>query len=109
MNRKYVVAYADILNQEKIPYKYERPILLKGWGKVYSDFTVLNVSERREIYWEHLGIMDEPNYVEKALQKIALYQQNGIFPGKSLILTYETKKNPINQKSIRFMIKEYIK
>lgn len=53
----------------------------------------------KEMYWEHLGMMDDSNYVENALQKIALYEQNGIFPGKNLILTYETGKNPINQKN----------
>lgn len=106
---KSEVIIADILNQEGIPYRYECPLQLKGWGKVYPDFTVLSVRERKEIYWEHLGKMDDQNYVENALQKIALYQQNGIFQGKNLILTYETRKTPINPKAIRLMIKEYIK
>lgn len=106
---KSEVIIADILNQEGIPYKYECPLQLKGWGKVYPDFTVLNVRERKEIYWEHLGMMDDLNYVENAMQKIMLYQQNGIFPGKNLILTHETKKNPLNPKSVRLVIGEYIK
>ena len=75
---KSEVIIADILNQEGIPHRYEYPLQLKGWGRVYPDFTVLNVRERKEIYWEHLGMMDDPNYVENALQKLALYQQNGI-------------------------------
>lgn len=106
---KSEVIIADILNQEGIPYRYEYPLQLKGWGRVYPDFTVLNVRERKEIYWEHLGMMDDPNYVENALQKLALYQQNGIFSGKNLILTYETKKTPVNQKAVRLMIEEYLK
>lgn len=106
---KSEVIIADILDQEGIPYRYECPLQLKGWGKVYPDFTVLNVRERKEIYWEHLGMMDDPNYVENALQKIALYQQNGIYTGKNLILTYETKKMPINPKTVRLMIEEYIR
>ena len=106
---KSEVIIADILNQEGIPYLYERPLYLKGWGNVYPDFTVLNVRERKELYYEHFGMMDDPNYVEKALQKIALYQQNGIFPGKNLILTYETKKMPINSKTVRLMVEEYMR
>lgn len=54
-------------------------------------------------------MMDDPSYVEKSLQKITLYEQNGIFPGENLILTYETRKNPMNQKIIRLMIQRYLK
>lgn len=106
---KSEVIIADILYGEGIPYRYEYPIQLKEWGRVYPDFTVLNIRKRKEIYWEHLGMMDDSGYVENALQKIALYEQNGIFPGENLILTYETKKNPINQKIVRLMIWQYLK
>ncbi|MBR2402272.1 MAG: hypothetical protein IKB01_05865 [Lachnospiraceae bacterium] len=106
---KSEVIIADILKQEGIPYRYECPLQLKGWGKVYPDFTVLNVQARRELYWEHLGMMDDPNYVESVLQKLTLYQQNGIFQGKNLILTYETKKISINPKSVRLIIEEYLR
>lgn len=106
---KSEVIIADILYREGIPYRYEYPLQLKGWGRIYPDFTVLNVRKRKEIYWEHLGMMDDSNYVENALQKIALYEQNGIFPGENLILTYETRKNPINQKIAMLMIQRYLK
>lgn len=106
---KSEVIIADILFHAGIPYRYEYPIFLKGWGQVYPDFTVLNVNKRKEIIWEHLGMMDDPGYVENALKKIELYEQNGIYPGDSLILTYETKKNPINQKVVRELINHYLK
>lgn len=106
---KSEVIIADLLNREGIPYRYEYPIYLKGWGKVYPDFTVLNVRKRKELYWEHFGMMDDPNYVESALEKITLYEKNGIFPGGNLILTFETKKNPVNQKIVGLMIKQYLK
>ena len=91
---------ADLLNKEDIPYRYEASVYLKGWGLVYPDFTVLNVKKRQEFYWEHLGMMDDPSYAEKALQKISMYEQNGIFPGEKLIITYETRKSPLNQKQL---------
>ncbi len=100
---------ADLLNREKIPYRYEYPIYLKGIGKIYPDFTVLNVRQRKEMYCEHLGMMDDSSYVENALQKIALYEQNEIFPGEQLILTYETRKIPINQKALMKQIQYYFK
>ncbi len=100
---------ADLLGREGVPYRYEYPLHLKGFGQVYPDFMVLNVSKRKEFYWEHLGMMDDPAYVEKAIQKITMYEQNGIYPGEQLILTHETRKNPLSQKMVRRMIEHYLK
>lgn len=98
---------ADILHQEGIPYRYEYPIYLDGFGQVYPDFTLLKVRTREEIYYEHFGMMDDPDYAEKAIQKIASYEQNGIFPGEKLLLSFETRKNPISPKQIQLMIRRY--
>ena len=106
---KSEIIIADALSREGIPYRYECPIRLKGYGKFYPDFTVLNVKKRKEMYWEHLGMMDDSDYVEYALQKIRIYEENGIYTGENLILTYETKKNPINQKIVNRMISRYLK
>ena len=106
---KSEVIIADLLSREAIPYRYECPIYLKGVGKVHPDFTALNVRLRKEIYWEHLGMMDDPAYVENALLKISAYEQNGIFPGDNLILTYESRKNLLNPKLIRAQIQQYLK
>lgn len=100
---------ADLLKREGVPYRYEYPLYLKGIGQVYPDFTVLNVRKRKEIYWEHLGMMDDSAYAEKALQKIAMYEQNGIYPGEGLILTYETRRNPLSQKMVINMVEHYLK
>ena len=100
---------ADILKGEGVPYHYEFPLYLNGFGRIYPDFTVLNIETRTELYWEHFGMMDDINYVEKAMNKLSWYEKNGIFPGKNLIITYETKKNPIDQKIIRAMIHQYLK
>lgn len=99
---------ADILSKEGVPYRYEYPLYLKGFGKIYPDFTVLNVKKRKELFWEHFGMMDEPEYVETAIRKIITYEQNGIYPGDKLILTYETRKNPINQKVVKGMIEHFL-
>ena len=62
------------------------------------DFTILCKSNRREIIWEHLGLLDDPDYLEKSIWKIALYERNGYFLGDRLIITYETKKHPLDIK-----------
>lgn len=99
---------ADKLYAEGIPYKYEMPLQLKGYGTVYPDFVVLNVRKRKEYYWEHLGMMDQPEYTAAALQKLEQYQKNDIFPGEKLILTHETKTRPLNTKILEMCIEKYL-
>lgn len=95
---------ADKLYSLGIPYKYEAPLYLSGIGKIYPDFTLLNFTERKEMYWEHFGMMDKPEYAEKAVRKISSYEKNGIYPGQNLIITFETSSYPINIKIIEEMI-----
>ena len=105
---KSEVMIADALNKMGIPYKYERPLYLKeGSVKVYPDFTILKTEDRTEIFWEHLGRMDDPGYFNKKLMKIRSYEKNGIMPGVNLILTMETAEFPMNFPVIRQMIQTY--
>ena len=106
---KTEIFIANALNKHNIPYKYECPLYLNGYGTVHPDFTVLNVRLRKEIYWEHMGMMDNPEYTETALQKIETYQKNDIFPGDRLILTHETSRHPLNSRIIEKMIFQYLK
>lgn len=99
---------ADKLYMLGIPYVYEVPLHLQGYGYIKPDFTVLNKRTRRTYYWEHLGMMDDKGYCESAIKKIESLEKNNIFPGKNLILTYETKDHPLNMKIVEKLIKEYL-
>lgn len=105
---KSEILIANALERRKIPYRYEAPLFLDGYGKVYPDFTILDMKTRREWYWEHMGLMDDPVYLEYAIKKIETYEKNQIFPGKNLILTYETRKSPFNQKIVKALIETYL-
>lgn len=91
-----------------IPYRYESPLKLRGYGTVYPDFTLLNVRERKEIYLEHFGMMDNPEYSKKAIQKLETYARNGIYIGKNLLVTFETLRRPIDMKIVEQMLMEFI-
>lgn len=67
---KSEVIIADMLNRKGISYRYEYPVYLKNVGQIYPDFTVLDAIRRREIYWEHLGMMDDPDYAEMAILRV---------------------------------------
>lgn len=106
---KSEILIANALHKNNIPYRYESPLYLNGMGTIHPDFTVLNVRERKEYYWEHMGKMDELEYIENALQRIDFYEKNNIFPGSQLILSHETLNNPINSRAIEKMIIHYLK
>lgn len=99
---------ADKFYMMGIPYLYETPLYLQGFGVVYPDFLLLNKRSRKEFYWEHLGRMDDPEYSKKAIVKIEEYQRNGIIQGKNLIVTYETKEHPLNIKSVEQLIDAFL-
>ena len=99
---------ADYFYRNQIPYKYEKPIYLKGYGIIYPDFTFISKKTLKPIYWEHEGMMDDPLYARRAVSKIALNQKNGIFPGESLNLTFETEKKILNTTEIEMLVRRYI-
>lgn len=99
---------ANALEQCGVPYRYEYPLYLKGIGTVYPDFTCLNINKRKEIVWEHFGMMDNIAYANKNTAKIHTYNQNGFFPGKNMIMTFETSQNAISSNIIQNMIKEFL-
>ena len=99
---------ADYFDKRRIAYKYEKPLYLKGHGTVYPDFTFLSPKTRQEIYWEHDGRMDDPDYARKAIRKIETYEKNGILPGKNLILTFETSQSILDMKVVEKLTKEYL-
>lgn len=105
---KSEILIADMLNKLHVPYKYECPLLLQGLGTIFPDFTILNVHHRKEMYLEHLGMMDDQAYAEGALQRILLYEQNGIYPGKQLILLHETSSHPLNTKEMEKLLISYL-
>lgn len=87
---------ADKLLMLGIPYKYERPLNLNGYGVVYPDFTLLDIKNRREVILEHFGMMDNSEYSEKAIKKIGNYQKSGYVMGDDFLCTFETYRHPID-------------
>lgn len=99
---------ADYFYRNKIEYKYECPIYLKGMGVVYPDFTFLSPKLRKEIYWEHCGMVDDPSYARNMVRKLDAYENTGIFIGERLILTYETEQNILSTGKIEQMVQKYL-
>ena len=111
---KSEIIIADTLFRYGIPYRYEFPLTLtrsedKHEVIIHPDFLCLNTRTRTELYWEHFGRMDEPEYSKNAAGKLRLYIENGILPGRNLIITMETKTEPPTAQVLEKLIAEFLK
>ena len=103
---KSEVIIANTLLRMGIPYKYECPLNLAEdmYGRsvktVYPDFTMLDIKTRKEVYLEHFGMMDRPEYQDSFFWKMNLYGQNGIRRGRNLITTFESLKWPLDTRRL---------
>ena len=107
---KSEVLISEHLNYYGVPYRYEKPIKLIDWNKVVTcrpDFTVINKRTGKMFLYEHLGKMDDENYVASNMRKLDLYEKNGYLLGESLIITHETSTAPLNIKVVDSYIKTY--
>lgn len=94
---------ANLLYRLGIPYRYECPIKVAVNGKTqtwYPDFTILDVKNRKEVYLEHLGMLDdrseENNYARNAFWKMKVYEENGLYEGKNMLYSFETGQAPLD-------------
>ena len=93
---------ANELYEKGIPYSYEKPLLVRG-KKILPDFVI--VYKGKIIIWEHLGMLDIPEYAEKWKRKKLFYESIGFIEGENLIVT--TEKN-IDGLTIKKLISELI-
>ncbi len=96
---KSEVLIADTFYDLGILAKYETLLVLEG-RFYYPDFEFVHPRENRLMWWEHLGMLDNPSYVFDNLERINVFARNGIIIGNNLILTWETPKKPLTHKMI---------
>ena len=94
------------LKENGICVRYECEIIIGG-RKEYPDFLILHPKTGELIIWEHLGMMDDPDYARHAVEKIRRYAENGWVLGQNLILTAETKDKPLSARFVKAQI-EYL-
>lgn len=109
---KSEIIIADRLLHANIPYHYEMPLYLGpaqyGQYIFHPDFTVLNKRTLETFYWEHLGKMDDEKYFTGTKERLEVYADAGIFPGKGLILSFETESSPLNIVYVDKLIEEFL-
>ncbi|MBP5633242.1 MAG: hypothetical protein J6Y21_10835 [Clostridia bacterium] len=104
---KSEMVIANLLFKKGIPYRYECALQICG-RIVYPDFTVLDVKKRKEIYWDHFGVVDDYDYAVKALRKMRDYSLAGLITENRIIVTAETSDESLDSGKISSMINELV-
>jgi len=107
MRSKSEVIIADTLTSMGVPYRYECGLMLEDGRMIFPDFTILRMSDRKILYLEHLGMMDDMQYSLSAVDRINLYEKNGYFPGDKLFLTFESSRRPIDRRILKEMCNRF--
>ncbi|MFI7492694.1 AAA family ATPase [Micromonospora echinaurantiaca] len=76
---KSEVLIANLLDELGLSYDYESPFTGDDGRTVRPDFTILT-DLGETVIWEHLGMLSDPRYASKWVQKKAWYATNGIRP-----------------------------
>jgi hypothetical protein len=112
---KSEVIIADRLAHHNVDYTYEKALILEGVTK-YPDFTIEDEDTGQTYYWEHLGMMQDPEYESRWKAKLAWYRANGILPynegmGKRgiLIISQDNESGGISSQDMDDIIKKVLK
>ncbi len=94
------------LFRNKVPFRYEAALQL-GDVELYPDFTIRHPVTGKVYIWEHFGLMDDMGYAKNAVHKLELYIAHGYIPTINLIITFETKDNPLGMDVIEKIVQHY--
>ena len=113
---------SNLLNQYGISYAYEQPLhwpdrmpadklelkqLMQLPDHLLPDFT-LTLPSGRIVYWEHLGMLKSPDYLEKFKKKLLFYHLLGINPGDNLIITCDTYDGALDSQKVAEIIEQLL-
>lgn len=94
------------LYMNHIPFRYDAALQL-GQEIYYPDFTIRHPKTGEYYYWENHGMMDDPGYIQRTISKLEDYIMHGLIPGKKLIVTFETLKDPLNVEEVQDIVHRY--
>ena len=108
------LAIAEFLYSLGVTFYYEKALRIRVYRlengrqvsyikEYYPDFTII-LPDGRTMYWEHKGMLSDPQYVQRDLQKQIDYNMNGIFQPHNLLVTEEGPNNEIDMEAISRVI-----
>jgi len=77
---KSELVIADKLHGRGVDYSYEQPLAVPGDCVRYPDFTIADSARGINFYWEHCGMLNDPEYRSRWERKKRAYRNAGILP-----------------------------
>ena len=110
-SKSEVIIANELLAQGVDRYEYEAPLALPNGETRYPDFTVVDDDTGARYYWEHLGLLRNPDYEARWKRKLGAYRAADILPHEEggggtgvLIVTRDDEKGGIDSRQIAELI-----
>ena len=110
-SKSEVIIANELLAQGVDRYEYEAPLLLSDGRMRYPDFTILDDDTGERYYWEHLGLLHNPEYEARWNRKLEVYRDACILPYEegggeagTLIVSRDDDRGGIDAKAIANLI-----
>ncbi len=114
-SKSEVIIANELLAQGIDRYEYEAPLTLLDGKTWYPDFTILDDDTGARYYWEHLGLLHNPDYETRWNRKMGEYRDARILPHNegggeagTLIVTRDDERGGIDAKAIADFIHEIL-
>lgn len=101
---KSEVIIANELISANLKFKYEE-VFNRDGHQCLPDFMFVDLSDEIVI-WEHLGMLDVPEYKASWEKKLKFYNSIGFVEGKNLFTTYDHENGSIDSTEIMDVIKQ---
>ncbi len=105
----------ELLAQGIDRYEYEQELKLASGAVRYPDFTIENDDTGEVFYWEHLGMLHNPEYFRRWQRKLQDYEASGILPREkgggpngTLIVTMDNDVGGIDSSEISEFVSEIV-
>lgn len=97
---------AMFLWEYKLPFRYEDELTL-GNITIHPDFTIRHPETGAFYYYKHFGRIELEEYRKTMYWKLKLYMEHGILPPGQLIITWETKEQPLCASDILYQLEQH--
>jgi hypothetical protein len=112
-SKSEVIIANELLAQGIDRYEYEALVKLSNGQTRYPDFTIVDDDTGETFYWEHLGLLHNPDYKARWERKRTAYRESGIVTrdegegeNGTLIITRDDSAGGINSQEIADLISE---
>ena len=114
-SKSEVIIANELLAQGVDRYEYEAPLGLPDGRTRYPDFTVVDDDTGERYYWEHLGLLHNPDYAARWTRKLNAYRAACILPhdegggeAGTLIITRDDEHGGIDTRAIADLIRDVL-